>query len=50
LAAKLEFKSIYAVASGSKHNQFRDTQLHPYASNSVKQSTFEEWKQQQNRA
>ena len=30
--------------------QFRDTQLHPYASNSVKQSTFEEWKQQQNRA
>ena len=28
--------------------QFRDHQLHPYASSSVKQSTFEEWKQQQN--
>ena len=28
--------------------QFRDHQLHPYSSTSVKQSTFEEWKQQQN--
>ena len=26
--------------------QFRDYQLHPYAPSSIKQSTFEEWKQQ----
>lgn len=26
--------------------QFRDHQLHPYAQNSIKQSTFEEWKKQ----
>lgn len=28
--------------------QFRDHQLHSYSPSSVKQSTFEEWKQQQN--
>ncbi|MBK1986331.1 hypothetical protein A0J48_001985 [Sphaerospermopsis aphanizomenoides BCCUSP55] len=28
--------------------KFRDHQLHPYSSSEIKQSTFEEWKQQQN--
>ncbi len=28
--------------------QLRDQQLHPYSTSLIRQSTFEEWKQQQN--